>query len=333
MKGGLGGSLPIVGTEVARSWDHLYIFLVALSLFFFILVVGGMIYFAIKYRAGRPGKTSYIEGNVPLEIAWTVVPTVLLLVIFAWGWFVYRKMVEAPPNSYEVRVIGKQWLWQFIYDDGRTTTGDLFVPVSKPVKLIMTSEDVLHSFFVPNFRVKQDVVPGLYTTVWFEATVTGKHHIFCAEYCGAAHSGMLGSVVVLNDEDWEAWKKGKPISLAGASEGAGPGGGATAAGSPAGAVDSLVAKGEILTKTKGCIACHSADGSQRIGPSYKGLFGHDVELADGSKVKADENYLRESIENPAAKVVKGFNPVMPVFKGQLSESEMAALIAYIKSVK
>ncbi len=323
------GGLPLQGTEIAAKWDTLYGFLFWLSVFFFILIVGGMIYFAVKYRHQKGHRTKYITGNHSLEIVWTVIPTVLLLVIFSWGYYVYRAMVQAPPGAYEIRVIAKQWMWQFQYDDGRLTLGEVFVPMNQPVKMVMSSEDVLHSFFIPNFRVKQDVVPGMYTTVWFEATVPGRHQIFCAEYCGTSHSEMLANLYVLEPGEWEAWKKGKkPTSVA-----SGGGTGSTQAPTGALALGGLAEQGKKLMTTKGCLACHSDDGSPKVGPSYKGIYGHKVEFVDGSSTTVDDNYLRESIENPQAKVVKGFAPVMPPFKGLLSEDEMNAILAYIKSLK
>lgn len=321
------GDLPHRATELAASWDYLYNFLVWLSVFFFVLIVGGMIYFAYKYRS-RPGlKTKYMTGSHILEIIWIVLPTLLLLVIFGWGYSVYHAITQAPADSMEIRVIAKQWLWQFQYDNGRTTIGDAYVPMNRPVKFIMTSEDVLHSMFVPNFRVKQDVVPGMYTSVWFEAKMPGKHQIFCTEYCGTSHSGMLGQVIALDEAQWKAWYAGKkigPVPVAGRELGA-----ADTQAAPV----SLRDQGKALAASKGCIACHSDDGTTKVGPSYKGLFGAKVELADGSTVTADENYLRESIEMPQAKIVKGFQPVMPTFKGLLSETEMNALMVYIKSLK
>ncbi len=201
----------------------------------------------------------------------------------------------------------------------------------------MTSEDVLHSFFIPNFRIKQDVVPGMYTSVWFEATVPGKHQIYCTEYCGTSHSGMLAKAIVLDEQKWKDWLAGKevgPQPMAGEEmsdsdrrTGTQPGGETKLAAS------SLPEQGKTLYEQKGCVACHTVDGTTRIGPTFKGLYGHSVELSDGQKVTADENYLRESIENPNAKLVKGFTPQMPTFKGLISEKELAALIAYIKSVK
>lgn len=325
--------LPIQATDIAAKWDYLYLFLVGLSVFFFILVVGGMIVFAYKYRQSASPKSKYIVDNHFLEAFWTVIPTILLMVIFAWGWSVYKAMVQAPVDSYEVRVIGKQWLWQFQYDDGRTTVGDLYVPVNKPVKLVMTSDDVIHSFFVPNFRIKQDVVPGMYTTVWFEANIPGQHQVFCTEYCGTAHSEMLAKIFVLDDAQWKAFKKGEKIvgiPVVGVGGVPMP---KTETKLQGATLSPLALQGKTLTQSKGCVACHSDDGTTKVGPSFKGLYGRNVELVDGKKVKADDNYIRESIENPNAKVVKGFSPVMPTFKGLLKEEEMNALITYIKSLK
>lgn len=333
-------TLPLAATDIASRWDNLYWFLFWLSVFFFIGIVGAMLYFAYRFHHAKVRKTHYITGSHVIEATWIVIPTILLMIIFGWGWSVYHSMTQAPSDAYEVRVIAKQWLWQFQYDNGRTTIGDLYVPINRPVKMIMTSQDVIHSFFVPNFRVKQDVVPGMYTSVWFEARIPGKHQIFCAEYCGTSHSGMLGKVVVLTDKQWRAWQEGKKLEDI-------PDAGEAPALTSNGVADSITAQsasptfshltlaqqGKSLFENKGCVACHSVDGSSKVGPSQKGLFGSRVELNDGQSVVADENYLRESIEQPTAKIVKGYNPVMPTFKGLLSETEMNALIAYIKSLK
>lgn len=314
------GTLPIQGSSVAGGWDDLYSFLLWLSVVFFVLVVGGMIVFAIKYRAGVHPRSKYIRDHHVLEAIWTVVPTILLMVIFAWGYVVYDRMVRAPSDAMEIRVIAKQWLWQFQYDNGRTTVGELYVPLNKPVKLLMTSTDVLHSFFIPNFRVKQDVVPGMYTSVWFEATVPGKHQVFCTEYCGTSHSEMLAQTIVLDDEQWEQWLKNRPLgAIPRAEEGL--------------QLAGLAARGRELVQAKGCAACHTADGSTKMGPSFKGVWGHEVELVDGSKARVDENYIRESIQNPQAKLVKGFNPVMPTFQGLLNDEEINSVIAYIQALR
>ena len=329
------GSVPLQGTEVAARWDSLYSFLVGLSVFFFILVVGAMLYFIVAYRHDARKKTKYITGNHLLEAIWVGVPTLLLLMIFAWGYSIYHSMTQAPPDAYEIRVLGRQWLWTFQYDNGRTTTGEVFVPMNRPVKLIMTSEDVLHGFFIPNFRIKQDVVPGMYTSIWFMATVPGKHQVFCTEYCGTSHSGMLAKVVVLDDQQWKAWNQGKKMD------------GIPEAGQELAETDTLrtsaagrlmeqiplAEQGRRLHENKGCVACHSVDGTTKVGPSHKGLFGSKVELANGNTIIADENYIRNHIENPQSNTVKGFNPVMPTFKGLLTEAEINALIAYLKSLK
>lgn len=329
------GTLPIQATEVAAKWDLLYSFLLWLSVFFFVLVVGAMIFFVVKYRK-QEGKTSeYITGSHLFEAIWVAVPTILLMIIFAWGYVVYKDMKQAPTDTYEIKVIGKQWMWTFLYDNGTTSLNELYVPVNKPVKLTMTSEDVLHGFFVPNFRVKQDVVPGMYTSLWFEATVPGRHHIFCTEYCGASHSGMIGHVVALDDVQWKAFLKGKKpenIPMAGGL----PDDTATAS-APAEAggikLSSLATQGKQVYETKSCNTCHSVDGSAKVGPTWKGLYNAKVELTDGQTVTADDNYLHESIVEPNAKIVKGFGPVMPTFKGVLTEQEITAVIEYIKGLK
>jgi len=345
------GSVPLQGSEVAAQWDGLYSFLVWLSVFFFVLVVGAMIYFIITYRHDPQKRTKYITGSHWLEAIWIAVPTLLLMVIFCWGYFVYRNMVQAPSDAYEVRAIGKQWLWTFQYDNGRTSVGEVYVPMNRPVKIIMTSEDVLHSFFIPNFRVKQDVVPGMYSSVWFTATVPGKHQVYCAEYCGTSHSGMLAKLIVLDEDQWEAWNANQPLGEI-PDAGADPSNSIAKSTSNANAVvqrDDLLTKraaeipaaaqlnladqGKELYRNKGCLGCHSVDGTMKVGPSLKGVFGQKVELADGRVMKADENFIRSHIENPRATILKGYSSVMPTFKGLLTEAEMNALMAYIKSIK
>lgn len=336
--GGLFGSLPLQGTDIATRWDHLYLFLFYLSVVLFAIVIVPMIYFAIKYRA-RPGhKSSYITHNLGLEIAWYVIPTILVMAIFTWGWVVYHDMVTPPKNAMEIRVVGQRWSWTFQYEDGRMTTNQLFVPVDKPVRLLMTAplNDVLHSFFVPDFRIKQDLVPGMFTSAWFHPKMIGQHQVFCAEYCGTGHSAMLAKVIVLDEAAWGDWKAGKEISLPPAvgvgSMVASVETAPVAATAPA--ADDMTAQGKKLTEMKGCIACHSDDGSKRIGPSYKGVFESKVELSDGTTVTADEVYIRESIEKPQAKIVKGYESLMmPSFAGQMTETELNAVIHYIKSVK
>lgn len=326
--------LPPQGTEYATRFDTLYDFLIWISVFFFLIVIIGMVVFAIKYRS-RPGwKAKYIHGNTALEIFWTAVPTVLLLGIFAWGWSLYKEIRTFPTDAMEIKVIGKQWLWQFQYDDGKTLINEVYVPVGKPVKLTMTSDDVLHGFFIPNFRIKRDVVPGIHGSIWFEATQEGKHQVYCTAYCGTAHSGMLASLYALNEKDWADFQRGKKIKVAPAETPLAFGGTDPAA-APAKSDEklTLAEQGKKLTTTKGCIACHTEDGSSRVGPSYKGLWGSKVELADGTTAIFNEDYVSESLYEPNKKVVKGFIPSMPTFKGQVSAEEMNALIAYFKSLK
>lgn len=353
MKIDWGSINPIAATDMAQEWDQLHFFLLGVCAFFFLVVMIPALIFAIKYRA-RPGHktTSYVSHNFILEIFWTAIPTVILMGIFAWGWIVYEKMVYQAPTSFqEVRVVAKSWNWTFQYEDGRTTTNELYVPVDQTIKLTLTSDvsDVLHSFYVPNFRIKKDTVPGMYTSLWFTPRMIGQHQIFCAEYCGAGHSAMLAKLIVLNERDYQLWRWGKKITLPPAI-----GVGGMSLASTAGSIEtaeilelqvaenadsgtgsaSLVEQGEKLARTRACTSCHGATDRPGLGPSYSGLFGSEVELADGSKVIADENYIRESIENPQAKVVKGYeNVLMPPYPGQLSELELNALIAYIKSLK
>lgn len=216
MLGNLGGTLPLAASTYAEKWDQLYYFLFILCVVFFVIVLVPMIYFCIRYRA-RPGvkaDTSFTHSTT-LEFVWTVIPTILVLVVFAWGWIVYRDLENPPPNAMTVRVVAKSWNWTFQYDDGQTLTNELYVPAGTPVKLMITSEkaDVLHSFYVPNFRLKKDAVPGMWTTTWFQSDKVGQHLVFCAEYCGADHSNMMARLIVLTPEEFKTWKWGAPVNL------------------------------------------------------------------------------------------------------------------------
>jgi cytochrome c oxidase subunit II len=337
MNGSLGGSLPAASSELAHSWDRLYLFLFGVCIFFFAIVVVSMVVFAIRYRA-RPGHhAEHITHNNKLEFIWTAIPTLLVMFIFAWGWMVFSQIYnQAPAGAMEVKVVGQQWAWTFQYEDGRTLTNQLVVPKGKPVKLLLTSKinDVVHSFYIPNLRIKRDAVPGMYTSVWFNADTVGQHQIYCTEYCGTNHSKMLATLVVLDEEQWKLWQWGAKVKL---PPFVGPGGmtaDAASVNEKSAETVPLAVQGKILTEVKGCVACHSADGSIRIGPTYKGIFESEVTLTDGTKVKVDENYIRESILKPQAKIVKGFEGIMmPTYAGQLDESELNAVIEYIKSVK
>ncbi|MGH7850118.1 MAG: cytochrome c oxidase subunit II [Thermodesulfobacteriota bacterium] len=309
--------IPEAASNLASKVDGVLLLITIMSLVFFILITVVLVYFAIKYRRKREDEeTPYITGSEPLEIIWTVIPSILLIVLFVYGYVVFKDMRTPPKDAVEINVQGKQWLWTFDYYNGKKTINELYVQYNRPVRLVMEAQDVLHSFFVPGFRVKQDLVPGRYTQLWFTPTKIGTFDIFCAEYCGTGHSAMLGKVVVLSPEAYEIWEKGVKVD-----EGVG--------------VVSLppAELGEKIYKEKGCNACHSLDGSKIVGPSFKGIFGHTVELQDGSTVDVDENYIRQSILEPQAQVVKGFAPVMPSFKGILSDEDVTALVAYIKTLK
>ncbi len=306
--------VPEVASNLASKVDAVIWFITVISLVFFILISIFLVYFAIRYRRRQENEeTPYITGSHVLETIWTIIPSILLIVIFVYGFVVYKDMRTPPEDSLEVTVTGRQWLWQFKYNNGKTTLNELYIPEGRPIKLVMTSEDVLHSFFVPAFRVKQDLVGGMYTYLWFTPTKNGTYELFCAEYCGTGHSAMLGKVIVMSPQEYEKWEKGEEEK----------------------AVASLppAELGKQLYTQRGCNACHSIDGSTLVGPTWKGLYGHEVVMQDGTKVTADENYIREAILEPQAKLVKGFGPVMPSFKGVISDDEITDLIAYIKTLK
>lgn len=309
-----GTFMPEQGTAMAKRVDNLYGFLLVISFVACAIVIGGMVYFILKYKRKSPNdKTAYITHDTRLEILWSVIPLIIFLVVFAWGWILYHDMRSMPKNALEISVTGKQWAWMAEYKNG-VKSPDIVVPVNKDVKIVLSSEDVIHSFFVPSFRIKQDAVPGMYTAVWFNADKLGEFHVFCTEYCGTSHSGMLARVKVVSQEDFDKW-------LIEESE-----------------VGSLpvAQRGAKVFQTRACASCHNVDNpAVKVGPSLFKKFGTEEELADGSKVLVDENYIRESVTSPSAKIVKGFaSPsVMPSFQGQLSESELNALIEYIKTLK
>lgn len=309
-----GGSfwLPRQGTALAGQVDGIFNFLLWLSLFFFTLIVGLLVVFVVRYRQRRHGEqaSSTSSHNTALELTWTLVPVAIVIVIFVVGFRAYLKLSVPPADAYEVLVTGQKWNWQFTYPNGYRDP-QLHVPVDKPIRLVMTSQDVIHSFYVPDFRVKQDVVPGRYSKVWFDPELPGEHYILCAEFCGTGHSDMVSKVVVHPAGEFETW-------LADAG----------------GFLDKLppAEAGERLTRNLGCNACHSVDGTRMVGPSYKGLFGSPRRLRDGSSVVADENYVRAAMLDPQGQVVEGFEPVMPTFQGRVSEKEIGLIIEYLKTL-
>jgi cytochrome c oxidase subunit 2 len=316
-------TLPQAST-FAEGTDLLYLFIVALSVFFFVLIMGVQGYFMWKYRRrSEDQKTSSITHNGKIEFLWSAVPAVLLVVIFVWGEVDFLKQAVPPTDAVQVRVTGQQWFWTVEYPDYpgvalNSNVADneitLVVPKGKPVQLTMTSTDVIHSFYIPAFRVKRDVVPGRYTTLWFEATQIGEFNLYCAEYCGDQHSSMIGKVKVLSPETFEAdlLERGKLEQDPG---------------------ESAAAFGERIYTKRGCNACHSLDGSPKVGPSWKGVWGKQ-EATDKGTVAVDDNYVKESILEPNAQKVVGFEGVnMPSYKGQLDDKQITALIEFMKTLK
>jgi cytochrome c oxidase subunit 2 len=301
---------PEVASTIAAGVDRLYLFLTIVAGFFSTLIFGLIFYFAVKYRRRPDHVPEQVDEHsgqgYMLELAWTVVPFMITLAMFTWGASLYIANSRVPDQAMEISVVGKQWMWKIQHPSGRSEINELHVPVGQAVKLTMASQDVIHSFYIPAFRVKQDVVPGRYSTMWFQPTQAGEYHLFCAEYCGTYHSGMIGRVVVMQPEDFQKW-------LGGVSE------------------DSPVVAGEKIFSDYNCVNCHATGARQRC-PQLGGLYGTDVMLQDGSTVKFDESYIRESIINPNAKVVSGYRPIMPTFRGQLSEEQILHLIAYIRSL-
>jgi cytochrome c oxidase subunit II len=298
---------PEQASDFAARVDGLYMFLVALSVVFGLGIAGALALFAVKYRRrSATERPELIHGSLALELAWSVGPLGIVTVIFFWGATLFFSMQRVPPNAMEVHVVGKRWMWKVQHLTGQREINELHIPVGQPVKLTMTSEDVIHSFFVPAFRVKTDVIPGRYTTMWFRPTKTGRYHLFCAEYCGTKHSAMIGSIVVMEPAPFQEWLAGGPTL------------------SPA-------AEGEKLFTALACITCHRADSGAR-GPRLDGLFGRPVALSGGGTATADAEYVRESILTPSAKIVAGYQPIMPTFQGQVSEEQILQLIEYIKSL-
>lgn len=327
--------MPPAATATASEVDHIYAFLLITSLISFILLIGGMFWFVYKYqRRSATDKTAYITHDHTLEFVWSFVPFVIFMFVFFWGWKVYHDMRTVPADALEVQVMAKKWDWRFIYksgkevtsgldDSGQKSPATLVVPAGRPVKLVMASEKinaastdpkdrpVLHSFFIPSARVKQDVVPGRFTMMWFNFDQPGEYWVFCTEFCGAGHSAMKAKIKAVPQAEFDRWL---------ADEGGG--------------VLTLADQGKALYGSKACVGCHSADGTRVVGPTFKGSWGAQHKMEGGATVTVDENYIRESILNPNAKVVAGYPAgVMPAYAGQLSDDELLALIEFIKTLK
>ena len=304
--------MPPQGSEFAGEVDFVYMALFWLSVVLFIGIAYPAVYFAWKYRY-KPGRvTPHQTHNTFLEILWSVLPLLLCVGIFFWGVNGWMKFNVAPGEAMEIQVTAKQWLWTFEYPDGSRTVNDVHVPVNKPVRFVMTSDDVLHDFFVPDMRVKHDIVPGRYTQVWFTPTVLGLHTVTCAEYCGKGHSDMQAKLTVETEDKFKEW---------------------IATGGTEWMNYTPVDWGKMQREEKGCATCHSVDGTKGQGPSWKGIYGKMETLNDGKTVLVDDAYIRESMMFPQAKIVKGFDPIMPTFQGLLHEQDIRGLTAYIKSLK
>jgi len=301
--------VPPSASTLSGKVDALYFYLSGVTAFFVLLIFGVLIFFVIMYRRRSPYEIPRpIAGSHKLEMLWSVIPFLIAMSMFAWGAQLYFQNRRPPTNAVEVYVVGKQWMWKIQHTTGQREINELHVPVGRRFKLIITPGDVIHDFFIPAFRIKADVVPGRYTTQWFEATKPGTYHLFCAEYCGMNHSGMIGSVVVMEPTEFDNWLSGNTNQQ-----------------SPAVA-------GQQLYQTLGCVSCHGATGEGGRGPALGGVFGSQVFLNNGQTVKADEAYIRESIVNPQAKLVNGFGPIMPTFQGQISEEQLVQVLAFIKSL-
>jgi cytochrome c oxidase subunit 2 len=299
---------PEQASTFAKDVDALYFFIIATSAFFAIGVAVAVIYFGIRYRRSHDNQIgARIEGNLPLELLWSVIPTIIAMVMFGWGASVFYHLRRPPDEAMHIYAVGKQWMWKFQHLEGQREINELHIPAGRPIRVTISSEDVIHSLYFPAFRTKIDAIPGRYTELWFDAQTPGEYHIFCAEYCGTNHSGMIGTVTVMEPSQYQAWLQG------GGMEG------------------TLAQRGARLFNDLACATCHLDTGQGR-GPSLKDIMGTTVELTDGSSAIVDEAYLRESILNSQAKIVKGFQPLMPTFQGLVSEENLVALIEHVKSL-
>ncbi|MEW5979154.1 MAG: cytochrome c oxidase subunit II [Acidobacteriota bacterium] len=299
---------PEQASSFSGEVDALFLFLLLLTLFFSLLIAGLIIVFALRFRRRSELELPQpITGSTKLETVWSVIPFILVMIIFGWGAKVFFTLSRPPSDAMRIDVVGKQWMWKLQHRTGQREINELHVPVNRSVQLTLATEDVIHSFYIPAFRIKMDVVPGRYTTAWFKATKPGTYHLFCAEYCGTKHSGMIGQVVVMEPAEFEDW-------LSGGASGA-----------------SLVSQGQKLFQSHACHTCHRPDGNGR-GPVLEGIYGKPVTLQTGEVVIADDNYLRESILTPRNKVVAGYQPVMPTFQGLISEEGILQILAYLRSL-
>ena len=300
---------PEQASTFAWEVDTLYFYLLLISAFFIVTIFSAILFFFIKYREKEKFATGEeIHGSIALETVWSIIPFIISMTIFLGGAVIYFNQYRPPADTMDIYVVGKQWMWKLQHETGQREINELHVPVGRNVKLTMTTEDVLHDFYIPAFRTKADVIPGRYTTLWFNATKPGKYHLYCAEYCGLNHSGMGGWIYVMEQRDFDNW-------LSGNVSGQTP-----------------VEAGQDLFMNKlGCASCHAGGATQR-GAKLEGIYNHEVKLVGGQTVIADDQYIRNSILNPSGQIVEGYQPIMPTFKGQVTEEQLVSLVAYIKSL-
>ena len=299
---------PREASTIAPYTDALYFFLLAMTLFGVVLVGALLIGFSIRYRKERSPVATHVEGSTLLEATWTIIPLAIFLVVFVWGALLYFRIYTPPVNSMNVYIVGKQWMWKAEHPGGQHEINALHVPIGRPVQLTMISQDVFHSFSIPDYRVKREVIPGRYSTVWFEATEPGVYHLFCTQYCGTLHAGMIGQITALKPDDYEKWTRESTSGM------------------------SLAQNGERLFASLGCISCHSGNAAAR-GPNLAGVYGSRVQQADGTQVLVNDAYLRDTILNPSQHVVAGYAPIMPTYQGQVSEDGLIDLVEYIKNLQ
>jgi len=299
---------PPEASTIAPYMDALYFYLLTVTAVGLVLVGSLVAYFSLRYRASKHPKAVQIEGSTILEATWTIIPLAIFLISFVWGALLYFRIFNAPPNAMNIYVVGKQWMWKAEHPGGQHEINALHVPTGRPVQLTLISQDVFHSFSVPAFRVKREAIPGRYTTVWFNATTPGEYHLFCTQYCGTLHSGMIGTVTVMTPADYDRWLKESTSGM------------------------SMAQNGERIFASMGCNACHTGTATAR-GPNLAGVYGSKLMLADGSTITVDAAYLRDAILNPSAHNVSGYAPIMPTYQGQMSEEGILDLVEYIRGLE
>ncbi len=299
---------PAEASSISPWVDALYFFLVLMTVVGMALVGVLLLVFSVRYRKARNPEATQVEGSTLLEATWTIIPLAIFLLCFVWGALLYFRIYNPPTNAMNIYVVGKQWMWKAEHPGGQHEINALHVPMGQPVQLTMISQDVFHSFSIPDFRIKREVIPGRYSTVWFQATQVGEYHLFCTQYCGTQHSGMIGTITVLTPEDYQKWLHESTSGM------------------------SLAQNGERLFASMGCHQCHSGNAAAR-GPNLAGVYGTKLTMNDGSQVLVNDAYLRDAILNPSQHVTAGFAPIMPTYQGQISEDGLIDLVEYLKGLK